>query len=765
MMFRTRARLSALSGVSTSILLLAAVPEVALAQDAPPEDQPQTANENEGGDIVVTARRQSETSVAVPESITAMGEQTLAKLDIQNFNGYATKVPNLSFTFGGSSLGYGGSRTVAIRGITGPGTTAFYIDDTPVPASLDPQVVDIQRIEVLKGPRGTLFGEGSLGGNVRLITNRPSLKGNELRAVAEAGATSGGGSANYSATVTGNIVAVEDSVAVRLVSFVNHDAGYFTRTFPVSGGVVRSVDNQGETKTYGGSASVMIKANDNLTINGRVMGQYSKLDGLPVAYAPLPGFRPTSLVQDRTNDIQESSREKWILPSLEISLDLPGVATITSSTSYFDYRNDDVEDGSEGTAAIMAFFYGAPDSLSANGHRWSSTSKDHRWNQEVRASFQGNDFISGVFGGRYAHNSRSYTIDPFNISGLSGSGLYPTDLGWSSQNTNDRQDISVFGEAYIHVGKFELTLGLRKFWLDQTASQTFDGLFNGGLVASTGLRSSSTGFNPKVALSYKFNNSGQIYASASKGYRAGGPNARPGAVCTPGLDQLGITEDSVASTKPDTVWNYEVGAKARLNRITFSAAGFQMDWKNIQQTLTIPVCFITLTANAGAARVRGAELEINGEPLPGFDMRLGLGYNDAKITEAGLSGQAVGSRVYQTPKLTLSAAGTYTHQFSDDREGFLSVDYSYTGDSLSGTTRYSGGAPVRPAYSIVNARAGFRRGKLELSVYGRNIGNVRANLGDINPISYVRFDNSGNPLPRVAVLTPRQIGVQVKYGF
>ncbi|MBC2652780.1 TonB-dependent receptor [Novosphingobium flavum] len=758
-------RLTLTGSVCISALISGICVVPAAAQQASSTTTPQSSGDADAiGEIMVTARRQAETVVTVPESITAFGEASLSKLNIQSFTDYATKVPNLSFTYGGSALGFGASRTIAIRGISGGGTTAFYIDDTPVPASLDPQVVDIQRIEVLKGPRGTLFGEGSLGGNVRMVTNRPSLKGSELRVVAEGGVTRGGGSADYAATAVANFVPVDGIVAARLVGFLNHDAGFITRTFPGTGGARTSVDDQGARLSYGGSASVLVKASENLTFNARIMGQHTKLDGLPVAYAPLPAFRPASLVQNRASNIAESSKEDWFLPSLEVALDVPDVVTVTSSTSYFFRKSSDVEDGTEGTASILGF-YGVPASLSANGHVWTTSRKEKRWNQEIRASFQGNDWISGVVGARYADNSIGAPIGPFFIAGLAASGSYPTDLGWRSYNTNSTRDFSIFGEAYLRAGGFELTLGLRQFWLKQNASQSADGLFNGGLVESYGLRSNSQGLNPKAALSYRFDDKGEIYVSASKGFRAGGPNARPGDICSAGISQLGVTADSLASTQPDTVWNYEVGAKARIRRMTLTGAAFQMDWENIQQTLTIPICFITLTANAGAARVRGLELELTGEVLPGFDVRLGLGYNDAKITKAGLSGQAVGSRVFQTPEVTLTAAGTYTHSFSGDKEGFLSADYSYTGDSLSGTTRFSGGVPVRPAYSVVNARIGVRRGTAELSVYVRNLADVRANLGDINPVSYVRLDATGTPIPRIAILTPRQVGLQVKYGF
>ena len=188
--------------------------------------------------ITVTARKREESLAEVPTSITAFTAETLKDYNIQSFSDYATKTPDLSFTYGGGPTGIADARTIAVRGITGQnlfgtaGATGFYIDDTPVPGSLDPRVVDLASIEVLKGPQGTLYGESSLGGNVRLITRQPDLNKSGFGYMAEAGVTSGGGSPDAGGNFIGNMVLVPGTVALRLVLFANHDAGYMTRTYP-----------------------------------------------------------------------------------------------------------------------------------------------------------------------------------------------------------------------------------------------------------------------------------------------------------------------------------------------------------------------------------------------------------------------------------------------------------------------------------------------------------------------------------------------------
>src|SRR5271167_233537 len=225
--------------------------------------------------ITVTARKRDESLATVPISVTVFTGQALENYNIQSFTDYATKTPNVSFAYGGGPTGISDARTVAIRGITGQnlfgtaGATGFYIDDTPVPGSVDPPVLDIDNIEVLKGPQGTLFGESSLGGNVRLITKKPNLEKDEFSFTTQAGLTSGGGSADGGGSIIGNLVAVPDKLAFRTVLFFNHDAGYLTRTFPdpTSPAVAdpnlavprTSIGNQGANGTYGGSLAALLK--------------------------------------------------------------------------------------------------------------------------------------------------------------------------------------------------------------------------------------------------------------------------------------------------------------------------------------------------------------------------------------------------------------------------------------------------------------------------------------------------------------------------
>jgi outer membrane receptor protein involved in Fe transport len=317
--------------------------------------------------VIVTARKRDESLAQVPVSITAFTSQSLENYNIQSFNDYATKTPNISFAYGGGPTGIAEARTIAIRGITGQnlfgtaGATGFYIDDTPVPGSVDPRVLDIDNIEVLKGPQGTLYGESSLGGNVRLVTKKPNLTEDSIGYMLEAGATSGGGSPDGGASVIGNLVLSPDRLALRVVAFGNHDAGYLTRTFPnpPQGGTLgdivtlpfeavprTSVGNQGAATSYGGSVAFLLNVTDDLEGRLRVLYQNTEDHGFPTTFAPLPypneahsppysEYVPQYTV-NRDFNVQPDALDRWALPSLDVNYKGSGF-NVVSSTSYF-YR-------------------------------------------------------------------------------------------------------------------------------------------------------------------------------------------------------------------------------------------------------------------------------------------------------------------------------------------------------------------------------------------------------------------------------------------
>jgi outer membrane receptor protein involved in Fe transport len=722
-------------------------------------------------EIVVSARHVSESALTIPESITSLNSVTLEKLDIQSFDDYATKIPNLSFQYGTTSVGFGGTRTLAIRGIAsssilGSTTTGFYIDDTPVPVTVDPQVVDLQRIEVLKGPQGTLYGAGSLGGNVRIVTQQPSFS-DGYAYTASAGYTDHASTPDGRTTGVANYTLIDNVAALRAVAFVDHEGGFITRDFPASSGsaTLASEGNQGATVTYGGSLTSLVRFDERLSATVRFMGQDTEGHGWGAQYAPLPLFEPSGYIEHRQADVQELWSDKWYLPSVDLVYDGP-VWNITASTSYFDERIFNLEDGTEPTVGLVDLYAGFVPNPGNVGLPWSDYVYNNQFNEEIRAAWTGVGPLRGIVGTRYANSHSSNEIPPVMVPGLAAAGAWPTDLVWTQRYNTGLMDRSIFGELYYKFSDFELTLGARKFWLRNSSSSVQNGFLNAGFTQQPLLFSSQSGASPKVALSYEPLKDMLVYASASEGFRAGGPNIPIASNCDPG--QIGLNPAEIKNYTSDNLWNYEVGAKGRVGRLALTGAVFDMEWSNIQQQVTLPGCFLPVTVNAGKARVRGAEFEASGRLTETVDVRLGLGYQDPKLTDAGSSGLLAGSRVLQVPDFTGSLAVTYSRPITSTLNGFLSADYSYTGDSYSEITLDidgDSGVIHRGGFGIFNARTGLTSARYTLEFYAKNLTNKEANLGELATVSYLQFDSHGQTIPRVAVLPPLQLGLQIKKSF
>ena len=714
-------------------------------------------------EIIVSARKRDESLATVPASITVFTSETLQNYDIQSFDDYATKTPNVSFSYGGGPTGVADARTVAIRGITGQnlfgtsGATGFYIDDTPVPGSVDPRVLDIDNIEVLKGPQGTLFGESSLGGNVRLITKKPNLSQDELSFMAQAGATSGGGSADGGGDVLGNLVLLPDTLAVRAVLFANHDAGYLTRTFPApsSPGATdpfltvprTSVGNQGAVGTFGGSLSALLKVTDNFEARLRVMFQNTADNGFPATFAPLPSFTPVYTL-DRAFDVQPKAADVWALPSLDLTYKGQGWSFVSSS-SYFYRHTRDLEDSTYGTQQILTSYYGVS-SLPAQPYLWDGEHYHNQVTEEMRVSFDPVYNLSGTVGAFYSRTHTLYEFPPTYANGLVAAtvgntvvGPWPNDLIWESAWPGLQTDTSVFGELYYKFfNRFTLTLGGRQYWLTQDADYTADGFMNFGPTLSDPQHNTQSGFSPKVGLAYQVTDEAMVYSSVSKGFRAGGAQAfLP--YCA--LANLPITD--ITHLQSDTLWNYEVGAKVQLPHpgILISAAAFHIDWQNPQQQVALP-CGSYFDINGKAATINGAELELSGHVTQSLQVRFGVGYEDTKITQPGalgIVGLQVDSRILGTPAWTASVGAVYTRAITGDIEGFVSADYSYTGNSVSLLNGGGGAEATRPGFSLVNLRFGVDRRNSELSLNIHNLSNAKPNLGDIG---YLGYANTTRPV-------------------
>jgi iron complex outermembrane recepter protein len=761
------------SGVLRSVARLC--PAVVLLSTSTVVAQQQSAERGsqEGlTEIVVTAEKKSESLVQVPVSVTALSEKTLTDYNIQEFSDYAGKVPNLNFSVGANAQpGLEQSRSVAIRGMSGTGTTSLYLDETPLPDSLNPAVVDLARIEVLRGPQGTLFGESSLGGNIRLISNRPSLTDDEFKYMGQGGWTEHGTEPDYGGNAVANLVVVPNTLAVRVMAVANHDSGYITRTYPCDAdATVRcATDGVGSHDTYGGSVAALWQATERFAVDAKLLTQSSIYpNGFPVVLVQ-PLAYSLSLDDNRVENQPERSDFHWYMPALTLRYEGDGW-NATAASGYFESHQLLKENGVEGLQYFSQSVFG----FSPNPATIPLVPADyfvHQFSQEVRLAFEPTHNLSGIVGAFY-RKSDNTLVTSATVPGLeAATGL--SDLLYNVLLRNlsppiSNKDKSVFGEFYYKMGNLTATLGARTYWL----TEQNDTLPLGGFIFTpTSVNVTEHGTSPKYALKYEISPQSMIYTSAAKGFRPGGGNLQPPPECDSELSSLGIPRASTLSYKSDDVWSYEIGGKSTFadGKILLTAALFDVEWKNIQQQINLATCGSVFTANAGAARNRGGELELSASPIRTLSLRAGLGYVDAVITQPGPGSPLyAGEPVFNVPKVTANVGAVYTVLQRADKQWLLTTDASYVGSNYSGNT--SASLPIkRPGYAVWNASTALLWGNAdELSLYVKNLTNSIAFYGDLQPQSFgpdVTINGVTYPIARVQVSPPLQIGLQYRHGF
>ncbi len=763
-------------------------------------------------EITVTAQKRSESEQNVPMSITTFGAVALEQKDINSFFDYATKVPNLAFAPTGD--GVGTARTVSIRGVSGNNVTSFYIDDTPLPDSIDPRVLDLDHIEILRGPQGTLYGARSMGGLVRTVTKAPDLE--EFSATVHGGAsdTARTNQPNYVADVVFNIPLIRDVAALRVSAFDDYEAGYFKRSFctnpaaainssctPLATTGITTVDNVGAIDTSGFTAALTIKPTDTLMVTPKFMLQRAGYNGFPMADyltdtangigypvptpatgAPTPNkMLPSSFTQARWFNVPEGGFDDWGLTSITVHWK-SDVGELVSSSSFFSRKVVETEDETDFVyAAITSGAGGAPEPSGI------TEQKDYQeFVQEVRfvSALQGPvQFVAGAYySDTHGRLPFAAYYPPATAPGLDATLLgpgggeltpgYPNAIFAQDFHT-DIKEPAVFGEvSYTPIEPLKLTGGLRWYQVRNFSEGYELGLATGGgpAVVSPPASTTESGVNPKFEADYHLTPDHMIYANVAKGYRPGGivpivPGGEAGTAtdCTAALKAVdpNISISQTRTYQSDSLWNYEIGTKTEWldHRLSVDAAAFYIKWKNIQQEILLS-CGFQYTANAGAAVSKGGELELRARPSQPLELTLGLGYQNATITQASVeSPQPVGSPIYQVPDWTGNGSVQYTTQLNGEWAMVSNADYAYIGRSFSGNNE-PGDPRLRPSYRLINAHIGFDRGKFEVALVGKNLGNEVANLGDSRSIA---AETPGRP--RLFVNQPRTLGVEFRQSF
>lgn len=748
---------SATNPVHGQITLLAAAVCAALRASAA-GDASTAAPETTLEALVVTAERRSESIQEVPLSVTAISGETLEKFGDLSFGDYAHTIPNLSFGTG-SDFGVTNGRTVTIRGITGgrfrngQATTSFYIDDTPVPLSLDPRVLDLERIEVLRGPQGTLFGSSAMGGTVRVITKPADPKATS-GSVDVQGFDINHGGAGYDLSGAVNLPLIADELGLKFAAYNSYKPGIFTRQWGIAttpGYIVPPSQTPGEAthvgddSEFGGMLSLTYTPTGlpGLSVTPMAIYQSARSNGLPLA-----DFTPSNLVQVRPLDIGESTRDQWSFEGLTLKYKT-GFGTFNSSSTWFHREALDNEDGTEATITVFGQNYVTPPLPPTYLPAPAPSFLDYTaFTQEVRFESAFSGPVQAIVGGYYNHGT-SHTGQDITIPYVDGQPGYIQEVPHASN------EVAEFGDlTYTPMSALELSAGVRASSLRFVQHNYWYGWINEGLE-DVYINHSEHAVTPRYTAKYQINPDAMVYTSAAKGFRNGGANAVP-AYCGPGSGQF----------KSDSLWSYEVGSKNTLfdGRMNTRVAAYRINWSNIQQNILLP-CTYSVTSNAGAATSTGAEIEADIAPFHGLNMSFGAGYDAAKITSvpAGDTGFVVGQALNGVPKVTASLLGEYTVPTSFGA-GFVRSQYSFTGRSVSySVISVQNGGRVRNSYSLVDLHIGGSNGPWEASLFAKNLFDVRANLGDEQ--SETVELQSPQVRPRWMIAQPRTIGVELKWRF
>ncbi len=780
----------------TATLALVSAP--AMAQDTGEEETAQRGNT-----IIVTATKRDANIQDIPFSINAQTAEDIERSGAVTLEDLSRNVAGLSV----QNLGPGQSQ-VSVRGVSAgqvvrdqPGVkeqVGVYLDESVISLSLftpDLDLFDLNRVETLRGPQGTLFGSGSVGGTIRYITNRPEI-----------GVTEGTIEANLNRPRDGDLgwhlkgavnVPVGDNVAARVVGYYTEYGGFIDAAGSGGGQNV----NGGER--YGGRIALRFDNGEGLSITPRIVYQRVNADGFnrqeifnlygnPFTTLATPftfGEREQWLLQ------REAFEDETLIADLVAEVELGGVI-LTSVSSYTSRDILVSRDASALTGSVSVDLGYPPDAVRLPSNLRDTTDLE-TWTQELRLASDTDGPLQWVLGGFYSDTSRFYRqrlptpgYDAFTDQVL-GAGTsaavangFPADSPFNSDLPYDIEQIAVFGEAtYSLTEAFDVTLGARYYDFDETRTITTGGLFANGDTGQVDT-TSSDGFSPRILLSYDISPDVTLNAQASKGFRLGGVN-------DPLNTPLCNAEDlalfgGFQDYDDETLWNYEVGAKAQGDGFYVNAAGFYTDISNLQVTLDAGSCSSRIVFNVPEAHTLGVEAEFGISPAEGLDLVFSGSLIEAEFDTtlpdplAGATGIREGNRLPSVPEFQFSATGSYEFPVADNADAYFAASFTHVGsrytqpaDQENNPRTFVHGLPflgapadaattvdlLLPSYDLVNISAGvdFDNG-LSVIAYLNNVFDENALLS---------FDRERGGRARLAyrVGQPRTLGVTIRKEF
>ena len=737
-------------------------------------------------EIVVTAEKRESTVQKTPISITAISGSDLQAQGLSDMTAVAQQVPGVSFKTSGP-----GQTEFEMRGLTSTGgespTVGFYLDDailTPAAMAqngktvIDPSLFDLNRVEVLRGPQGTLYGAGSMGGTIKLVTNQPDPHAFAVNAEVIGSGTTGSGGFNHTENVMLNIPLMQDAIALRLVGTDKYIEGWIDRKvlnpFPIEvnnstargdvagAPIAQDIGHSNSERLQAGRAALLIQPSDRLSVTVGFMHQSLTQGGPNTIDSP-----PLNEVHYQPFDVKEPFQDKFDLYTLTGKYNFDS-SQLVSATAYWDRQQNQTQDISEAMQDYIGGFFGPPASwpfsstgtVTEAGNTWfglgagTITEDDYtrQFSEELRLASTGSGPLQWLVGGYYSSfgaTSHVYSFYPVANNG------FDADFGTTNLADNHRKvDIdqyAAFGEvSYLLPDHFKASLGARYYQYHSNSVTSVSGVSANGTSNPLFGLAQNSGVTPKLDLAYIPDDNTTLYGTMSKGFRPGGPNSPiPVPPCA-----------SAAPTQfgPDSVWNYELGEKLRFleSRVSINGAIYYEDWTNVQQQVA-PSCGFKFTANAGKATVYGAELELAVVVAPGLVLSQNVGYTHAtNSTTLPAAGVMAGQRLLDVPEVTANTSLSYKQPLDESKTLVGRLTNSYV-DSIQDITFTRNSLP---AYDIAGLRLGIDTMRWSAFLFVDNLTNKMALLSDTGALSA-----NISILNRVATNQPRTIGADLNFKF
>jgi outer membrane receptor protein involved in Fe transport len=746
------------------------------------------ADSGQLSEIVVTAEKRDATVLTTPISLTAISQADITGRGATDIATLLQSVPGVSIRTSGPGFTEFEMRGVSSTGGNSP-TVGFYYDDFLLTATsssnegriaISPALYDVNRIEVLRGPQGTLYGSGSMGGTIKIVPNAPDPSKFDASGEVVMGGTDGGGF-NTGENAMLNLP-LGSIAAVRIVGSYEHDSGWIDRivtqpgTFPLptDGGLVRGNvqaapvaeddKNVNDVNRATLRVSAIIKPFDGFSITPALFYQRTSSGGWPQIDSD-----PATNAHYEPFDIAENIRDEFKLGSLKLEYRNDYFA-VDSDTAYWTRYEPNIQDASESWASALGLPLNTADGGLGAAYA-QEINLSHQTTEELRLSSVGDSSFKWLVG--YFYQDFESTLDIYYPS----AGTFPPVPAvtypdgsynlFTALNPLKILQQSVFGQAtYNFTSALAGTVGARRYSYEtETTSTLYGELLGGESTTTTGAR--SQGVTPKFSLSYTFGPDLMVYGTAAKGFRPGGgtgPIPTSGGInCEKDLQlEYGSTSFIAGPTSfaADHLWSYELGEKWRgaENRISINASGFFESWYGVQQTNNLPDCGEIYTANSGNAHVYGGEVEIKALVTPELTASINVGATHAELVSADLQHSifSPGTELQDDPKFTGSASLAYRHPLTGEFTLTARGDITYVGARTD--TSYA--LNNLPSYQLANIRGGIEASKWSAVLFINNVTNKRAYLSNITQ------DAENLPdFQRIAVSQPLTAGIDfnIKY--